>query len=206
MYHFNANIAFDKWPNLDLLCLDCAPDNHLNAEEEPELPDYPKDPTFLAKFGPRGVMDCKASDKDDTTVDPRFGKVGKQVCKDTGPLTKSRMVTIDDDIADRAVDFIQRQNKAGKPVFVWVNFTHMHFRTTPSQKASASRGTAQSAGTVDVQSPHGPIPAGGHHLKHLLRLVAGPCLSVGARAGVRRPVPDDLQGVSAATEGRQLHG
>src|SRR5450830_464946 len=97
---------------------------HLNAEEEPELPDYPKDPAFRAvrtshgtpglsgspedpafraKFGPRGVMDCKASDKDDTTVDQRFGKVGKQVCTDTGPLTKARMVTIDDDIANRAV-------------------------------------------------------------------------------------------------------
>src|SRR6516225_3507420 len=49
---------------------------HLNAEEEPELPDYPRDPAFRAKFGPRGVMDCKASDKDDPTVDPRFGKVG----------------------------------------------------------------------------------------------------------------------------------
>ena len=70
---------------------------HLNAEEEPELPDYPKDPAFRAKFGPRGVMDCKASDKDDPTVDPRFGKVGKQVCTDTGPLTKKRMETIDDD-------------------------------------------------------------------------------------------------------------
>jgi arylsulfatase A-like enzyme len=73
---------------------------HLNAEEEPELPDYPKDPTFRAKFGPRGVMDCKASDRDDPTVDPRFGKVGKQVCKDTSPLTKNRMETIDDDIAN----------------------------------------------------------------------------------------------------------
>jgi arylsulfatase A-like enzyme len=102
---------------------------HLNAEEEPELPDYPKDPAFRAKFGPRGVLDCKASDKDDPTIDPRFGKVGKQVCKDTGPLTKARMVTIDDDIADRAVDFIKRQNSIGKPAFVWVNFTHMHFRT-----------------------------------------------------------------------------
>ena len=91
---------------------------HLNAEEEPELPDYPKDPAFRAKFGPRGVLDCKASDKDDPTVDPRFGKVGKQVCKDTGPLTKKRMETIDDDIASRAADFIQRQNKAGKPAFV----------------------------------------------------------------------------------------
>jgi arylsulfatase A-like enzyme len=102
---------------------------HLNAEEEPELPDYPKDPAFRAKFGPRGVLDCKASDTDDATVDPRFGKVGKQVCKDTGPLTKARMVTIDDDVANRAVDFIERQNKAGKPIFVWVNFTHMHLRT-----------------------------------------------------------------------------
>src|SRR5688500_8183279 len=83
---------------------------HLNAEEEPELPDYPKDPAFRAKFGPRGVMDCKASDTDDPTVDPRFGKVGKQVCKDTGPLTKARMVHIDDDIANRSVDFIQRQH------------------------------------------------------------------------------------------------
>ena len=73
---------------------------HLNAEEEPELPDYPKDPAFRAKYGPRGVLDCKASDTDDATVDPRFGKVGKQVCKDTGPLTKKRMETIDDDIAE----------------------------------------------------------------------------------------------------------
>src|SRR6202021_427924 len=51
---------------------------HLNAEEDPELPDYPKDPAYLAKFGPRGVLKCKASDRDDPTVDPRFGKIGKQ--------------------------------------------------------------------------------------------------------------------------------
>ena len=117
---------------------------HLNAEEEPELPDYPKDPAFRAKFGPRGVMDCKASDTDDPTVDPRFGKVGKQVCKDTGPLTKKRMETIDDDIADRAVDFIQRQNKAGKPAFVWVNFTHMHFRTHTKPESIGQSGRWQS--------------------------------------------------------------
>src|SRR5689334_22197757 len=102
---------------------------HLNAEEEPELPNYPKDPAFRAKFGPRGVMDCKASATDDATTDPRFGRVGRQVCKDTGPLTKQRMLTIDDDIADRSIDFIQRQQKAGKPFFVWVTFTHMHLRT-----------------------------------------------------------------------------
>ena len=117
---------------------------HLNAEEEPELPDYPKDPAFLAQYGPRGVLDCKASDKDDDTVDPRFGKVGKQIIKDTGPLTKKRMETIDDVTADRAVDFIQRQVKADKPFFVWVNFTHMHFRTHPKPESVGQSGRWQS--------------------------------------------------------------
>jgi arylsulfatase A-like enzyme len=117
---------------------------HLNAEEEPELPDYPKDPAFKAKYGPRGVLDCKASDVDDPTVDPRFGKVGKQVCTDTGPLTKARMVTIDDDIANRAVDFITREAEAGKPFFVWVNFTHMHFRTHTKPESIGQSGRWQS--------------------------------------------------------------
>jgi arylsulfatase A-like enzyme len=117
---------------------------HLNAEEEPELPDYPKDPAFKAKYGPRGVLDCKASDVDDPTVDPRFGKVGKQVCKDTGPLTKERMVTIDDDITNRAVDFIKRQKAAGKPFFVWVNTTHMHFRTHTKRESIGQAGRWQS--------------------------------------------------------------
>ena len=117
---------------------------HLNAEEEPEDADYPKDPAFRAKFGPRGVLDCKASTTDDPTVDPRFGKVGKQVCKDTGPLTRKRMETIDDDVAARAVDFIQRQNKAGKPAFVWVNFTHMHFRTHTKPESIGQSGRWQS--------------------------------------------------------------
>ncbi len=114
---------------------------HLNAEEEPEHPNYPKDPAFKAKYGPRGVLDCKAADKDDPTVDPRFGKVGKQVIKDTGPLTKKRMETIDDDVADRAAEFISRQAKAGKPFFVWVNFTHMHARTyvKPGSKGQSGR-------------------------------------------------------------------
>ena len=102
---------------------------HLNAEEEPEHRDYPKEPAFRAKYGPRGVLDCKATDVDDPTVDPRFGKVGKQTIKDTGPLTKKRMETIDDDVAERAAEFIQRKAQTDKPFFVWVNFTHMHFRT-----------------------------------------------------------------------------
>ncbi|HKE48620.1 MAG TPA: arylsulfatase, partial [Rhodanobacteraceae bacterium] len=117
---------------------------HLNAEEEPELPDYPKDPAFRTKFGPRGVLDCKASDKDDATDDPRFGRVGKQVCKDTGPLTKKRMETIDDDITDRAVDFIKRQHQAGKPFFVWINTTHMHLRTHTKPESLGQSGRWQS--------------------------------------------------------------
>ena len=117
---------------------------HLNAEEEPELPDYPKSPEFRAKYGPRGVLDCKASDKFDATVDPRFGVMGKQVCTDTGPLTKARMVTIDDDIASRAVDFIKREKAADKPFFVWVNFTHMHFRTHTKPESVGQSGRWQS--------------------------------------------------------------
>ena len=120
---------------------------HLNASEEPELPDYPKAPEFpdfLAKFGPRGVLDCKATTADDATVDPRFGKVGKQTIVDTGALTKKRMETVDDDFADRAVDFIKRENAAGKPFFVWVNFTHMHFRTHVKPGSVGQAGTMQS--------------------------------------------------------------
>jgi len=117
---------------------------HLNAEEEPENADYPKDPAFRAKFGPRGVLDCKASDKDDATNDPRFGRVGRQVCKDTGPLTRKRMETIDDDITARAVDFIQRQTKAGKPFFVWINTTHMHLYTHTKPESQGQSGRWQS--------------------------------------------------------------
>ena len=102
---------------------------HLNAEEEPELPDYPKDPAYLAKFGPRGVLKCKATDRDDPTVDPRFGKIGKQTIEDTGALTKKRMETIDDETSAAAIDYMKRQQAAGKPFFCWFNATRMHLRT-----------------------------------------------------------------------------
>ncbi|MBR0798534.1 sulfatase-like hydrolase/transferase [Bradyrhizobium jicamae] len=102
---------------------------HLNAEEEPELPDYPKDPAYRAKFGPRGVLRCKASDRDDPTEDPRFGKIGKQTIEDTGALTKKRMETIDDETSAAAIDFMKRQQSAGKPFFCWYNATRMHLRT-----------------------------------------------------------------------------
>jgi arylsulfatase len=102
---------------------------HLNAEEEPEQRTYPRDPKFKATFGPRGVLRCRATDRDDPTVEPRWGRVGKQVIKDTGALTKKRMETIDDETSDAAVDYIQRQSQAGQPFFCWYNSTRMHVRT-----------------------------------------------------------------------------
>ncbi|MCP4195813.1 MAG: arylsulfatase, partial [Proteobacteria bacterium] len=96
---------------------------HLNAEEEPENRDYPNDlilpngKTFREQYGPRGVLHCKADGK------------GSQSIKDTGPLTKKRMETIDDETVAAAKDFITRQNKAGKPFYCWWNGTRMHFRT-----------------------------------------------------------------------------
>jgi arylsulfatase len=102
---------------------------HLNAEEEPENVDYPKDPKFKAMFGPRGVYHCFATDKDDSTVDPRFGKVGKQKCEDTGPLTRKRMETVDEEITAGALTFMDKAHKDGKPFFLWWNSTRMHVFT-----------------------------------------------------------------------------
>lgn len=118
---------------------------HLNAEEEPELPDYPKDPAYRAKFGPRGVLKCKATDVDDPTVDPRFGKIGKQIIEDTGALTKKRMETIDDETSSAAIDFMKRQHAAGKPFFIWFNSTRMHLRThvRPSHRGRYTHGDSE---------------------------------------------------------------
>ncbi|MCX5842634.1 MAG: arylsulfatase, partial [Deltaproteobacteria bacterium] len=102
---------------------------HLNAEEEPELFNYPQDPKFREMFGPRGVLQTKATDKEDPTVQPRWGRIGRQTIEDTGPLTRKRMETIDDETSAAAIDFIQRQTKADKPFFVWYNATRMHLRT-----------------------------------------------------------------------------
>jgi arylsulfatase A-like enzyme len=113
---------------------------HLNAEEEPEHPDYPKDPAFKARFGPRGVLKTKATDRDDPTIDQRFGKVGKQTIEDTGPLTKKRMETIDDETTAAAIDFMQRQVQANKPFFVWMNTTRMHAFTHVRQSMRGQSG------------------------------------------------------------------
>jgi arylsulfatase A-like enzyme len=102
---------------------------HLNAEEEPEQRTYPRDPAFRAAFLPRGVLKCKATETDDATVEPRWGRVGKQMIEDTGPLTKKRMETIDDETSAAAIDFIKRQAQANRPFFCWWNGTRMHLRT-----------------------------------------------------------------------------
>ena len=95
---------------------------HLNAEEEPEQDDYPKDPAFRAQFGPRGVLHCKADGQ------------GGQTIVDTGPLTKKRMETIDDEVVEHALRFIDEAHAAEKPFFMWWNTTAMHFRTHPAEK------------------------------------------------------------------------
>jgi arylsulfatase A-like enzyme len=105
---------------------------HLNAEEEPELPDYPRPadfPRFRERFGPRGVIHSWANAD------------GTQRVEDTGPLTRKRMETIDDEVLAAAIDFIERQRDSGTPFFVWVNTTHMHFRThvKPEHRGQAGR-------------------------------------------------------------------
>jgi arylsulfatase len=117
---------------------------HLNAEEEPELPDYPsaKDfPEFKKKYGPRGVLHCWSNGK------------GGQKIEDTGPLTKKRMETIDDEIVEGATKFIRKQHLAGKPFFVWVNTTHMHFRTHAKPESRGQSGRWMSEYT-DVMIDH----------------------------------------------------
>ena len=102
---------------------------HLNAEEDPEDFNYPTDPKFKALAGPRGVIHSWSTDTDDSTDQGRFGRVGKQRIQDTGALTRKRMETIDDETSAAAADFIERQSRAGRPFFVWMNATRMHLRT-----------------------------------------------------------------------------
>jgi arylsulfatase len=121
---------------------------HLNVEEEPELPDYPKKEQFpiLADLQrPRGVIHSWATDEVSTeSDDPKFGPVGKQRIEDTGPLTKKRMETIDDETTDACVDFIRRQVAADTPFFVWMNTTHMHLRTHTKPESVGQAGVWQS--------------------------------------------------------------
>jgi arylsulfatase A-like enzyme len=120
---------------------------HLNAEQDPEDPDYPnpKDfPKFKASYGPRGVIHSWATDKDDATEQPRWGRVGKQKIEDTGPLTIERMKTCDDEFVASAKDWIKRQHSVGKPWFCWLNTTHMHLRTHTKPGSVGQAGRWQS--------------------------------------------------------------
>ena len=95
---------------------------HLNAEEAPEHPNYPKDPEFRKKFGPRGVLRSKLNPD------------GTQTVEDTGPLTKKRMETVDEEFLEATLDFMDRQHKAGKPFFTWFNASRMHYVTHVRQR------------------------------------------------------------------------
>jgi len=101
---------------------------HLNAEEEPEEADYPKDPRFKEQYGPRGVLHCKADGK------------GGQTIEDTGPLVIKRMETIDDEVTEHALRFIDEAHEADEPFFVWYNTTAMHFRTHCADKHKGKSG------------------------------------------------------------------
>jgi arylsulfatase len=115
---------------------------HLNAEEEPENPDYPKDPEFRKKYGPRGVLKCRASDRDDPTEDPQFGRVGRQVIENTGALNTKRMETVDEEFIAAAIDFMDRKTKEGAPWFCYMNTTRMHVWThlKPSSQGKTGLG------------------------------------------------------------------
>ena len=109
---------------------------HLNAEEEPEELDYPgqKNPEYKKKLGPRGALHTWATDKDDATTDPKFGRVGRQRIEDTGPLTRKRMETFDQEVTDETLKWLDKNGKGDKPFFVWYNSTAIHIWSHPNPK------------------------------------------------------------------------
>jgi arylsulfatase A-like enzyme len=109
---------------------------HLNAEEEPEQLDYPgqKNPEYLKKMGPRGVLHAWATDVDDAATDPKFGRVGKQKIENTGPLTRKRMETFDSEVTEKALAWLDKSAKDDKPFFCWFNSTAIHIHSHSPQK------------------------------------------------------------------------
>ncbi len=112
---------------------------HLDAMEDPDWFSYPKDAAFRAKFGPRNMLHCLASNIDDPTSQPRWGTVGKQKIEDAGRLDPKRMETVDDEILDYSLKFMDKAKADGKPFFVWLNPTRMHIYTHLSPKYQAMR-------------------------------------------------------------------
>ena len=109
---------------------------HLNAQEEPEELDYPgqKNPAYLAKLGPRDCLYTWATDKDDPTEDPKFGRVGKQKIENKGQLTRKRMETFDQEVTDATLKYLDKVGKGDKPFFVWFNSTAIHVWSHPNPK------------------------------------------------------------------------
>jgi arylsulfatase A-like enzyme len=105
---------------------------HLDAMEDPAHPNYPQN--LLNVVGPRNMVHCWATDKADTTDMPRWGEVGKQRIEDAGPLYPKRMETVDDEIRDLSIKFIEKAKSENKPFFVWLNPTRMHIVTHLSEK------------------------------------------------------------------------
>jgi arylsulfatase A-like enzyme len=140
---------------------------HLNAMEEPYQNDYPKAPKFHEMFGPRNIVDTKASATDDATTDPRWGRVGRQTIVDGGPLpphpnmdpkAKFNMEDVDDELVRRALDFMDRSVKAGTPFFLWQNATRMHVWTHLSPKWEGKSGYGLYAdGMMELDAEVGSI-------------------------------------------------
>ena len=110
---------------------------HLDAMEDPAHPNYPQN--LLNVVGPRNMVHCWATDTDDKTDMPRWGPIGKQKIEDAGTLYPKRMETVDGEIRDMSLNFIDKAKKDGKPFFVWLNPTRMHIVTHLSPKYEAMR-------------------------------------------------------------------
>jgi arylsulfatase len=121
---------------------------HLDAMEDPAHPTYP--PELKDKVGPRNMLHCYASDKDDPTTQPRWGRVGKQRIEDAGELYPKRMETVDDEIVDHMFKFIDKAKAEGKPFFIWHNPTRMHVVTHVSEKYSKMRNAENGWGIYEA--------------------------------------------------------
>lgn len=133
---------------------------HLDAMEDPAHPNYPAE--LKDKVGPRNMLHCWATDRDDPTVQPRWGKIGKQKIEDAGPLYPPRMETVDDEILDATVKFIDKARQDNKPFFVWLNPTRMHVVTHLSEKYTKLRNaqngwTIQEAGMAQLDDIVGAV-------------------------------------------------
>jgi arylsulfatase A-like enzyme len=133
---------------------------HLDAMEDPAHPNYPQN--LLNVVGPRNMVHCWATDKNDTTEMPRWGAVGKQRIEDAGTLYPKRMETVDDEILDFTMKFIDQSKKANKPFFVWLNPTRMHIVTHLSPKYDALRNsengwTIEEAGMAQLDDIVGSV-------------------------------------------------